>query len=74
MENKVEYITAVILNREGKAFGEICNRNKCRGTIVQTEIAHMGACNCHLGNPPCHYCTSPDLKCDTCDWEGYKER
>lgn len=49
----------------GITDGEHCNRNFCSGTIRNVE----GCCTCHMGNPPCGYCTDAPHECDTCDWE-----
>jgi hypothetical protein len=51
----------------GDEEGAPCGRGLCDGVIV-ISYDRDGCCSCHLGAPPCGYCTSGVLTCSECDW------
>ena len=51
---------------EGEAPDEICNREGCKGTIVES-VNPLDGCSCHI-DPPCSYCTYQGIECDECGW------
>lgn len=61
------------INMSQHEEGDKCPENKydlaweCQGTL---QIVHPdeGGCSCHLGMPPCSYCTTTTLECDECHW------
>lgn len=60
------------MNEEiGYETGEVCNRNRCIGIIVEHESD--GSCSCHI-NPPCSYCTTDRHYCPVCDWQGIDDQ
>ena len=59
---KIELLNEHIV---GLVENDLCHRNFCLGTIQKID----GSCVCHMGNPPCSYCTNGLHYCDTCDWE-----
>lgn len=53
----------------GNEHGETCNRRGCEGVIEEIDNRE-GGCSCHMGHPPCGYCTTNlDLYCSECGWE-----
>lgn len=53
----------------GTEEGDVCNRDKCQGIIVEEDTE--SSCSCHL-NAPCSYCTTDRHFCPECGWEGEK--
>lgn len=51
----------------GYVFGEICNREGCKGVI--DEYDRETECSCHI-NPPCASCTANRGYCPECGWEA----
>src|SRR5579859_6879037 len=49
---------------------EICNRDGCKGVIVEHDSD--GCCSCHI-NPPCGYCTTSREYCPECGWDADQE-
>lgn len=49
----------------GIIAGEICGRNNCTGVLYERN---EGECTCHLGHPPCSYCTNCVGCCEECGW------
>ena len=57
-----------MMNKEyGYCAGEVCNRNGCKGIIVEGE--KEGSCTCHIC-PPCTYCTTQTEYCPECGWHA----
>lgn len=54
-------------NEYGYCAGEICNRNGCKGIIVEGK--KEGSCTCHIW-APCTYCTTQTEYCPECGWEA----
>ena len=53
----------------GEEEGDECRRNGCGGIIGHHK--HGGSCVCHLGRPPCGWCTSGYHACSSCDWSEH---
>jgi hypothetical protein len=49
----------------GRADGETCWRNGCKGVIE--EHCHDKNCYCHI-SPPCASCMTDRAFCPVCDW------
>lgn len=50
----------------GLIEGDICNRNGCKGKMVEKDDG--GCCSCHI-NPPCSYCVNKEYYCSECGEE-----
>lgn len=50
----------------GASEGETCNRQGCKGIIMEREVE---GCSCHIC-PPCGACTTPNEYCPVCDWQA----
>lgn len=55
----------------GNEVGSICNRNGCKGTIV--EASEDRSCYCHI-SPPCSVCADDRHYCTDCDWNAADEQ
>lgn len=55
----------------GYSEGELCNRNGCKGIILEGE-RDGDCCSCHI-NPPCGYCTQNVSYCPECGWDAKNE-
>jgi len=51
----------------GEVEDAVCCRDGCTGIMGDSRD---GGCSCHM-HPPCHYCRTTHVVCDTCDAEFY---
>lgn len=58
-------------SKYGYTEGEICNRLRCEGVLIEGEKDGDG-CSCHV-NPPCSYCMQNVAYCPTCGWDAKEE-
>lgn len=49
----------------GEYEGDFCGR-PCTGIIIKNTT--LDGCSCHVGNPPCSFCTS-GVRCTDCNYE-----
>jgi hypothetical protein len=54
----------------GYLEGEQCNRDGCKGIIVQNSSD--GSCSCHI-SPPCSTCCNTSQYCEECGWDNEYE-
>lgn len=56
---------------EGVVIGETCNRNGCKGILLEHDTDT--SCSCHI-NPPCSHCVDDRAYCPACEWEGSEDQ
>ena len=48
-------------------LGAPCWQPGCAGELIEFH-PHGESCTCHLGHPPCGWCTDTILECSVCGW------
>jgi hypothetical protein len=52
---------------------EKCNRNGCKGIIIEKYASFDEGCSCHIC-PPCGFCTVSRSYCEDCGWNGREKQ